>query len=46
MKAYHFIGKGIYEVDVFERALKNRFPENRILKSCDLLEGCYVPAQG
>ena len=36
-----FIGKGIYDVDAFEKALKNRFPENRIL-SHDLLEGCYA----
>ena len=36
-----FIGKGIYEVAAFERTLKGRFPENRIL-SHDLLEGCYV----
>jgi cyclic beta-1,2-glucan synthetase len=36
-----FIGKGIYEVDGFERALQGRFPENRIL-SHDLLEGCYA----
>ncbi|UHD19009.1 cyclic beta 1-2 glucan synthetase [Thiocapsa bogorovii] len=36
-----FIGKGIYDVDVFELALKGRFPENRIL-SHDLLEGCYA----
>jgi cyclic beta-1,2-glucan synthetase len=36
-----FIGKGIYDVDVFERVLDDRFPENRIL-SHDLLEGCYV----
>ena len=36
-----FIGKGIYDVDAFERALKDRFPENRIL-SHDLLEGCYA----
>ncbi len=36
-----FIGKGIYEVDAFERALDNRFPDNRIL-SHDLLEGCYA----
>jgi cyclic beta-1,2-glucan synthetase len=36
-----FIGKGIYELDVFEMALDNRFPENRIL-SHDLLEGCYA----
>jgi len=38
-----FIGKGIYEVDIFERALKNKMPENRIL-SHDLLEGCYARA--
>lgn len=36
-----FIGKGIYEVDVFEKVLDNRFPENRIL-SHDLLEGAYT----
>ncbi len=38
-----FVGKGIYEVDTFERALNDRFPENRIL-SHDLLEGCYARA--
>ena len=38
-----FIGKGIYEVDAFERALGGRFPENRIL-SHDLIEGCYARA--
>lgn len=36
-----FIGKGIYDVDAFEKTLKDRFPENRIL-SHDLLEGCYA----
>lgn len=36
-----FIGKGIYDVDIFIQAFKGRFPENRIL-SHDLLEGCYV----
>ncbi len=36
-----FIGKGIYDVDVFEKVLNGRFPENRIL-SHDLLEGCHV----
>ena len=36
-----FIGKGIYDVDAFERALGGRLPENRIL-SHDLLEGCYA----
>ena len=38
-----FIGKGIYDVDAFERTLKGRFAENRIL-SHDLLEGCYARA--
>ncbi len=38
-----FIGKGIYEVDAFERSLGGRFPDNRIL-SHDLLEGCYARA--
>ncbi|MCC7029105.1 MAG: cyclic beta 1-2 glucan synthetase [Chitinophagaceae bacterium] len=36
-----FIGKGIYHIDAFEEAVKDRFPENRIL-SHDLLEGCYA----
>ncbi len=36
-----FIGKGIYDVDAFEWALKDRLPEDRIL-SHDLLEGCYA----
>ena len=36
-----FIGKGIYDVDAFEKALHDRFPENRIL-SHDLLEGSYA----
>lgn len=36
-----FIGKGIYDVDVFEEALDGVFQENRIL-SHDLLEGCYT----
>jgi cyclic beta-1,2-glucan synthetase len=36
-----FIGKGIYDVDIFSKLLDNRFPENRIL-SHDLLEGCYT----
>jgi cyclic beta-1,2-glucan synthetase len=38
-----FIGKGIYDVDTFERAMDGRFPDNRIL-SHDLLEGCYARA--
>ena len=36
-----YIGKGIYDIDVFEQVLNGRFPENRIL-SHDLLEGCYA----
>ena len=36
-----FIGKGIYDIDVFEKVLGDAFPENRIL-SHDLLEGSYV----
>ncbi|GAB2813028.1 GH36-type glycosyl hydrolase domain-containing protein [Ferruginibacter profundus] len=35
-----FIGKGIYDVAMFEKVLSDAFPENRIL-SHDLLEGCY-----
>ena len=38
-----FIGKGIYDVDAFERAVGGKFPENRIL-SHDLLEGSYARA--
>jgi cyclic beta-1,2-glucan synthetase len=38
-----FIGKGIYDVDAFERVLEGRLPENLIL-SHDLLEGCYARA--
>ena len=36
-----FIGKGIYDVDAFEAATAEKFPDNRIL-SHDLLEGCYA----
>ncbi|MDB5273643.1 MAG: glycosyltransferase 36 [Chitinophagaceae bacterium] len=36
-----FIGKGIYDVDVFEQSVNGIFQENRIL-SHDLLEGCYT----
>jgi len=36
-----FIGKGIYDLDIFERALKGRFPQGQIL-SHDLWEGCYA----
>ena len=38
-----FIGKGIYEVNAFERSLADTFPDNRIL-SHDLLEGSYARA--
>ena len=38
-----FVGKGIYDVDAFERALAGKLPENRIL-SHDLLEGAYARA--
>jgi cyclic beta-1,2-glucan synthetase len=38
-----FIGKGIYDIDCFERTVGNKFPENRIL-SHDLLEGSYARA--
>ncbi len=36
-----FIGKGIYDVDAFQRAMNGRFPENTIL-SHDLLEACLA----
>ncbi len=36
-----FIGKGIYDVDAFERAMNGRFPENTVL-SHDLLEACHA----
>jgi len=36
-----FIGKGIYDVDAFARAMAGRFPENTVL-SHDLLEACHA----
>ena len=36
-----FIGKGIYDIAVFDKVLDDKFPENRIL-SHDLVEGCYA----
>jgi cyclic beta-1,2-glucan synthetase len=36
-----FVGKGIYDVDAFERAVCGRFPENTVL-SHDLLESCHA----
>ncbi|MGH7513798.1 MAG: GH36-type glycosyl hydrolase domain-containing protein [Gemmatimonadales bacterium] len=38
-----FTGKGIYDVDAFERATHERFPENTLL-SHDLIEGNYARA--
>ena len=38
-----YIGKGIYDVEAFEQALKGRLPENLIL-SHDLVEGSYARA--
>ncbi len=38
-----FTGKGIYDVQVFNRVLEGSIPENRVL-SHDLLEGSYVRA--
>ncbi len=35
-----YVGKGIYDVDAFERSLEGRIPENTLL-SHDLLEGIY-----
>jgi cyclic beta-1,2-glucan synthetase len=36
-----YTGKGIYHVDIFEKALSNRVPENRLL-SHDLFEGNFA----
>lgn len=36
-----FVGKGIYDVDIFVEATANTCPENLVL-SHDLLEGCYA----
>ncbi|MEI6034201.1 MAG: glucoamylase family protein [Verrucomicrobiae bacterium] len=36
-----FIGKGIYDVEAFERAAAGRFPENLVL-SHDLIEACHA----
>lgn len=36
-----FTGKGIYDVEVFSKVLKNEIPENKVL-SHDLLEGSYL----
>ena len=36
-----FTGKGIYDLETYQRIIKNKLPENRIL-SHDLLEGNYL----
>ena len=36
-----FTGKGIYDLEVFSKVLKNQIPENTVL-SHDLLEGSYL----
>ena len=36
-----FTGKGIYDLEVFDKVLSNTIPENQVL-SHDLLEGCYL----
>ncbi|WP_240003900.1 GH36-type glycosyl hydrolase domain-containing protein [Luteibacter sp. 9135] len=36
-----FTGKGIYDVDAFERAMAGRLKDERVL-SHDLIEGCFV----
>jgi cyclic beta-1,2-glucan synthetase len=38
-----FTGKGIYEVDVYQKVLAQRFPSNALL-SHDLIEGSYARA--
>ena len=38
-----YCGKGIYDVDVFEKALEGRIPDNTVL-SHDLLEGSFARA--
>jgi len=38
-----FTGKGIYEIDVFRKALERRFPSNTLL-SHDLIEGLFARA--
>jgi len=36
-----FIGKGIYDIDAFERAMAGRLRDERVL-SHDLIEGCFA----
>ena len=36
-----YTGKGIYDLEVYQKIIEKRFPENRIL-SHDLIEGSYL----
>ena len=36
-----FTGKGIYDLEVYDKVVENQIPENTVL-SHDLLEGCYL----
>lgn len=36
-----YTGKGIYDLEVFHKVMKDKIPENTVL-SHDLLEGCYL----
>ena len=36
-----YIGKGIYNIEIFHQVLRKQIPENRVL-SHDLLESCYA----
>ena len=38
-----YVGKGIYDADIFEAVMQNRIPENAVL-SHDLLEGIFARA--
>ncbi len=38
-----FMGKGIYDLKVFQKVLREKFPNNLIL-SHDLIEGCFIRA--
>ena len=36
-----YTGKGLYDVEAYEKVLRNEIPQNVVL-SHDLLEGCYL----
>lgn len=36
-----YTGKGVYDVEIFDKVLENQIPENKVL-SHDLLEGSYL----